>query len=73
MCRQSIRDRDGRVWTGRLVDHLGLGLVGIDCDGRRHVGRKITLAAEVPDGTLFALVQAVAGDLVLSDGRGDLC
>jgi hypothetical protein len=46
VCEQSIRDRAGKVWTGRLTDHLGNGLAEIDVNGKRHVGRKITLGQE---------------------------
>jgi hypothetical protein len=45
VCEQSIRDRAGKVWTGRLVDHLGNNLAEIDVDGVRHIGRKVNLAA----------------------------
>lgn len=47
MCDQSIRDRAGKVWTGRLTDHLGNGLAEIDVDGKRHVGRKVIDPADV--------------------------
>lgn len=49
MCEQSIADRTGRVWTGRLVDHLGGGLVEIDSDGYRRVGRKVETRREPVD------------------------
>jgi len=41
VCTQSIVDRHGRVWTGRLVDHLGGGRAEVVCDGKRYVGTKI--------------------------------
>lgn len=46
MCEQSIRDRAGKVWTGRLTDHLGNGLAEIDVDGKRHIGVKVQAPAD---------------------------
>lgn len=42
MCHETIRLPNGQTITGRLVDHLGGGRVGIDWHGRRFEGVKVS-------------------------------
>jgi translation initiation factor IF-1 len=42
MAAETIRLVYGAIVTGRIIEHLGGGMVTVECEGKRYTGRKVS-------------------------------